>query len=210
VGIDVSGLELRMLAHYMNDPNYTREVVEGDVHTANQKAAGLETRSQAKTFCYAFLYGAGDEKIGKIVGKGAREGKRLKKQFLDAIPSLKGLVAGVQRKAKTTGYLKGLDGRKLHVRSAHSALNTLLQSAGALVCKRWLVEFDDALQQGLGDHVKLVATVHDEIQLEVDAEFAEAAGKLAVECISRAGAYFNLRVPLTGEYKIGDNWCMTH
>lgn len=210
VGIDVSGLELRMLAHYMNDPNYTREVVEGDVHTANQKAAGLPTRNNAKTFIYAFLYGAGDEKIGKIVGKGAKEGKRLKRQFLEATPALKGLINGVQKAAKTRGYLKGLDGRKLHVRSAHSALNTLLQSAGALVCKRWIVEFEDALQQGLGDHVKFVANVHDEIQLEVDAEFAEAAGELAVECIGRAGDYFNVRVPLTGEYKVGANWKETH
>lgn len=210
VGIDVSGLELRMLAHYMNDPAYTKEVVEGDVHTANQKAAGLPTRNNAKTFIYAFLYGAGDEKIGKIVGAGAKEGKRLKAQFLEATPALKGLIQGVQTKAKQQGFLRGLDGRKLHVRSAHSALNTLLQSAGALVCKRWVVEFEDALQMGLGEHVKFVANVHDEVQLEVDAEFAETAGKLAVECISRAGEYFNIRCPLTGEYKVGNNWKETH
>lgn len=210
VGIDVSGLELRMLAHFMKDAEYTRELLEGDIHTANQKAAGLDERSQAKTFIYAFLYGAGDAKIGSIVGKGSKAGKELKNRFLARTPALGGLLSRVSTAAKR-GYLMGLDGRKLHVRHQHAALNTLLQSAGALVCKRWIVELEDALiEENYADHVKLVATVHDEVQLEVDEWFAERVGKLAVECIDRAGTYFNVRVPLTGEYKIGNNWAECH
>jgi DNA polymerase I-like protein with 3'-5' exonuclease and polymerase domains len=211
VGVDVSGLELRMLAHFMNDPEYAREVVEGDVHTANQEAAGLSNRDQAKTFIYAFLYGAGNEKIGSIVGKGAKQGGVLKKRFLEGLPSLKKLINGVTKKAKSHGYLKGLDGRLLHIRHQHAALNTLLQSAGALVCKRWAVECDiERQRRGLQDKVAYVANVHDEIQFECDEDIAEEWAEIAVECIARAGVYFGIRVPLTGEAKIGDNWKGTH
>ena len=211
VGVDVSGLELRMLAHFMNDPEYSREVVEGDVHTANQEAAGLSNRDQAKTFIYAFLYGAGNEKIGSIVGKGAKQGGVLKKRFLEGLPSLKKLINGVTKKAKSHGYLKGLDGRILHIRHQHAALNTLLQSAGALVCKRWQVECEiERQRRDLQDKVAYVATVHDEIQFEVDEDTAEEWAEIAVECIARAGVYFGIRVPLTGEAKIGDNWKGTH
>ena len=211
VGVDVSGLELRMLAHYMGDDAYTREVVEGDVHTANQQAAGLETRNQAKTFIYAFLYGAGNEKIGSIVGKGAKHGGILKKRFLEGLPALNKLIKGVTFKAKSAGYLKGLDGRILHIRHQHAALNTLLQSAGALVCKRWAVECEDEIiKRGWQDRVLFVANIHDEIQFEVDEEIAEEWAKIAVECIARAGEYFKIRVPLTGEANIGNNWKETH
>lgn len=126
VGMDASGLELRMLAHYMNDKGYTNEILTGDIHTANQLAAGLETRNQAKTFIYAFLYGAGDAKIGSIVGGSARDGKRLKEKFLRNTPALRALRERVGV-ASGRGYVLGLDGRRVYVRSEHAALNTLLQ-----------------------------------------------------------------------------------
>ena len=175
------------------------------------EAAGLSNRDQAKTFTYAFLYGAGNEKIGSIVGKGAKQGGALKKRFLEGLPSLKKLTDGVTKKAKSHGYLKGLDGRILHIRHQHAALNTLLQSAGALVCKRWQVECEiERQRRGLQGKVTYVATVHDEIQFEVDEDTAEEWAEIAVECIARAGVYFGIRVPLTGEAKIGDNWKGTH
>lgn len=210
VGIDVSGLELRMLAHFMRDDEYARQVVEGDVHTVNQLAAGLDTRNQAKTFIYAFLYGAGPEKIGSIVGKGKVHGGQLKKRFLERTPSLKRLIDDVQR-AAVRGYLFGLDGRRLHIRSSHAALNTLLQSAGALVCKQWMVELRDLLTlKDLSHKVHQVAWVHDECQFECDPEIADEFGKLAVEAITKAGEFFQIKVPLTGEYKTGNNWAETH
>lgn len=210
VGIDVSGLELRMLAHFMRDDQYTHEVVEGDVHTANQKAAGLDTRNQAKTFIYAYLYGAGDEKIGKIVGKGKAHGKELKKRFLERTPALAKLIRDVGRAAQR-GHLLGLDGRHLRIRSSHAALNTLLQSAGALICKQWMVEVDEMLTQMQWHHkVQQVAWVHDECQFDCDPDIAEEFGQKAVECIAKAGAFFNIKVPLTGEYKVGNNWAETH
>lgn len=213
VGIDVSGLELRMLAHFMakyDGGKYGKEVVEGDVHTINQLAAGLETRNQAKTFIYAFLYGAGPEKIGSIVGKGKAAGGALKKRFLERTPALARLIADVS-KAATRGYLIGLDGRHLHVRSSHAALNTLLQSAGALICKQWMVEMDLMLtQMEWTTRVRQVAWVHDECQFDVDPDIADEFGMKAIECIAKAGEFFNIKLPLSGEYKVGNNWAETH
>jgi DNA polymerase I-like protein with 3'-5' exonuclease and polymerase domains len=209
VGIDASGLELRMLAHYMNDDAYTNEVVSGDIHTANQKAAGLENRNQAKTFIYAFLYGAGDEKIGKIVGGGATTGKKLKNRFLSNTPKLKALREKVARIYQTNGSLPSLDGRRLQVRSDHAALNTLLQGAGAVVMKQALVLLDKKLKSAKIDY-KFVANVHDEWQIEVEELRAEEVGKLGVQSIAEAGQVLNMRCPLTGEYNVGNNWKETH
>ena len=208
VGIDASGLELRMLAHYMDDKEYTNEVTEGDIHTANQKAAGLKSRDQAKTFIYAFIYGAGDAKIGSVVGGGKKLGAELKQRFLDNNPSLKTLRERVSRAAKR-GYLKGLDGRKIFIRNEHAALNSLLQGGGAIVMKRALLMLESLVQLNALD-AKFVANIHDEWQMEVKEDIADFVGELAVGCIEKSGEYYNLRCPLTGEYKIGDNWSETH
>jgi DNA polymerase I-like protein with 3'-5' exonuclease and polymerase domains len=208
VGIDASGLELRMLAHYMKDADYVREVCEGDIHTKNQNAAGLPTRPQAKTFIYAFLYGAGPAKIGSVVGGGAKEGQRLIDSFLNNTPSLKTLRAKVERMAEK-GFLPGLDGRQLQVRSAHSALNTLLQGAGAIVMKQALAILDQSIKKNYID-AHFVANVHDEWQIEVQEEDAELVGKLGVQAIQQAGEVLKLRCPLTGEFRVGNNWKDTH
>ena len=208
VGMDASGLELRMLAHYMNDEDYTNEILNGDIHTANQFASGVDTRSQAKTFIYAFLYGAGDEKIGSIVGGTARDGRLLKEKFLSNTPSLRDLRERVSV-ASGRGYLYGLDGRRVAVRSEHSALNTLLQSAGAIVMKKALVLLDEYAKLWNIDY-KFIGNIHDEIQTEVREEEAEVFGRLAVSCIEAAGTYYKLNCPLAGEYQIGNNWSETH
>jgi DNA polymerase I len=209
VGIDASGLELRMLAHYMNDNAYTNEVISGDIHTANQKAAGLETRNQAKTFIYAFLYGAGAAKIGKIVGGSSKEGQKLINNFLRNTPKLERLRERVSEAFTKRGVLLGLDGRKLLVRSEHSALNTLLQGAGAIAMKKALV----LLHKDLTNRkipFKFVANVHDEWQVEVPEQYADEVGQSGVRAIQNAGLEFKMNCPLTGEYKIGDTWKETH
>ena len=208
VGIDASGLELRMLAHYMNDDKYTNEILTGDIHTTNQKSAGLRTRDQAKTFIYAFLYGAGDVKIGQVAGGGAKRGRTLKKNFLDNTPALRELRKNVQHKCKQ-GWVRGLDGRKLHIRSEHSALNTLLQSAGAVIMKKALVLLDEYAKKYKIDY-KFVLNVHDEFQCEVREDQADFFGGLAVGSIVQAGKSFNLNCPLDGEYKVGETWQQTH
>ena len=208
VGVDASGLELRMLAHYMGDKEFTDALLGGDIHTRNQLAAGLETRPQAKTFIYAFLYGAGDPKIGNIVGGDAADGNRLRKRFLRNTPSLEDLRSRVVEKARR-GYLRGLDGRQLWVRSEHSALNTLLQAAGAIVMKKTLVLLEEFADKH-GIDYKFVGNVHDEIQSEVATKQAEKFGWLAVECIKAAGISFQLKCPLDGEFKVGNTWAETH
>jgi DNA polymerase I-like protein with 3'-5' exonuclease and polymerase domains len=214
VGCDASGLELRMLAHYMKDDGYVKTVTEGsskdgtDVHTQNQKAAGLETRDQAKTFIYAFLYGAGPAKIGSIVGGNAKAGEKLINAFLKNTPALQRLRNTVSKYAGK-GFVPGLDGRKIWVRSEHAALNSLLQGAGAIVMKKALVLFYDKTKVNKWP-VKLVANVHDEFQLEVPKEYATIVGEAAKASIVEAGEYYKLRCPLDGEYKVGANWRQTH
>lgn len=208
VGIDASGLELRMLAHYMNDEEYINEVINGDIHTANQRLANLKSRDQAKTFIYALIYGAGDSKIGSVVGGSRSHGKQLKATFLSNLPALKVLTDQVRR-AAGRGFLKGLDRRNIQVRSEHSALNTLLQGGGAIVMKKGLLLLNEKIKEHNLD-AKFVGNIHDEWQIEVLAEHAEQVGKLGVEAIEQAGVHFNLRCPLTGEYKVGDNWSETH
>jgi DNA polymerase I-like protein with 3'-5' exonuclease and polymerase domains len=208
IGCDASGLELRMLAHYMRDERYTNEILSGDIHTANMKAAGLTDRNQAKTFIYAFLYGAGAAKIGQIVGGGYREGQQLIDSFLRNTPAL----AKLREKVATHsagGTLPGLDGRRLRVRSEHAALNTLLQGAGAVVMKQALVLLSESLNQYDIPH-KLVANVHDEFQIEVPENFADVVGKAAVRAIRNAGDVLDLRCPLDAEYNVGNNWAETH
>jgi DNA polymerase I-like protein with 3'-5' exonuclease and polymerase domains len=208
LGVDASGLELRMLAHYMNDEEYVNEVVNGDIHTTNQKLAGLKSRDQAKTFIYALVYGAGDEKIGKISGGTRKHGSQLRKRFLDNLPALKKLKDRVQQ-ASRRGYLKGLDGRKIYVRSEHAALNTLLQGGGAIVMKKGLVLLEDLLKLNAISY-KFVANIHDEWQIEVPEDVANFVGERAVESLIKAGQHFKMRCPLDGEYKIGGNWSETH
>ena len=214
VGCDASGLELRMLAHYMKDEKYVKTVTEGsskdgtDVHTVNQKAANLQTRDQAKTFIYAFLYGAGPAKIGSIVGGSSAAGQKLIDAFLKGTPALKRLRDKVSLYA-SKGYVPGLDGRKIWVRSEHAALNSLLQGAGAIVMKKALVIFDRRCKE-LSIDVKMVANVHDEWQFECSEVYARIAGEVARQSIVDAGVFYNLRCPLDGEYKVGRNWRETH
>ena len=213
VGTDASGLELRCLAHYMNDEEYTHEILNGDIHTKNQKAAGLPTRNNAKTFIYGFLYGAGDAKIGSITGKGAKEGKAIKTKFLSSLPKLKKLSEGVKHKIQTKGFLKGIDGRKLKVREAYKGLNVLLQSAGAIVMKKALcILVDDIKAKGwkINEDIAFVLNVHDEYQAEVKPELVEEYKIMAVEAIRKAGNYFGFRCPLDGEAKVGQSWYDTH
>ena len=208
VGIDASGLELRVLAHYMNDEEFTNEIINGDIHTFNQKLAGLESRDQAKTFIYALIYSAGDKRLSEILGRSTEDASRVRQHFYDNKPTFKALRDKVAR-ASEKKWLKGLDGRKLLIRTQHAALNTLLQGGGAIVMKRALAMLHSLIKlQTLDAH--FVANIHDEWQMEVREDLADFVGKLAVDCIQTAGNYYNLRCPMDGEYKVGDNWSETH
>lgn len=214
LGADLSGLELRMLAHYMAPHDagaYAAEILNGDIHTKNQRAAGLPTRNAAKTFIYAFLYGAGDGKIGQVVNGGRKAGAALKKQFLEELPALKTLIDHVTQEAARYKSVTLPDGRRVPVRSEHAALNTLLQGAGAIVSKYWMVVAHRNLSAAFGrNRVKQVAYVHDEMQYSCPATIAEQAGEIIIASALEAGDRLGINMPVEAEYSIGANWSETH
>ena len=208
IGTDASGLELRCLAHYMNDADFTNEVLNGDVHTANMKAAGLTDRDQAKTFIYAFLYGAGPAKIGKVVGGSAKAGQQLITKFLTNMPKLKELRENVVE-ASQVGTIEALDGRLLHIRADYASLNTLLQGAGAIICKQWLVHITERIHKS-GVDAKLVASIHDEYQFEVAKKDANKFGQITKDAMKETEKTLNVKCPLDCDFKIGTTWMETH
>ena len=208
-GTDASGLELRMLAHYINTPSYTHEILNGDIHTRNMKMAGLDNRDQAKTFIYAFLFGAGAKKISSIVGsKDLSLGKRLIDKFLSELPRLKSFRSQVEEAAQS-GRVKGLDGRLFNVRSPHKAVNTIIQGAGAIACKVWLRNMiKHVYKKGLD--VKLIASIHDEYQFEVNKNDIQSMGEVVKLSIKETTEQLNLHCPLDAEFKTGSSWADTH
>ena len=210
VGIDVSSLEVMMLCHFMSkfdNGEYAKVALEGDIHTETQKLAGLESRDLAKRFYYCLLYGGSVKKVSEVINKPFKEAGKVKKRFLNNLPALHKLIEAVKI-ASERGFIKGLDKREIKVRNSYASLNTLLQSSGAILCKRWLVEFNKEIKKF--NNAQQVVWVHDEIQVECDAKDADAIGKIAVNCIKRAGEHYKLRVPLTGEYKVSTDWSGTH
>ena len=208
VGTDASGLELRGLAHFMDDQNFVNEILNGDVHTANQKMAGLQNRDQAKTFIYALMYGAGAAKIGLIVGGDSKTGENLISKFMSNMPKFN-LLKKKLTEASESGMIRGLDGRLLHIRSPHASLNTLIQGSGAVICKQWLVQMIDKIQES-GVDAKLVASVHDEYQFEVANADTEKFGEITNTAIKEVQDIYDLKCPLDSEFKIGKNWAETH
>jgi len=207
-GMDAQGLELRMLAHYMQDKDYAEEVVNGDPHTVTMQALDIDDRSLAKTFIYAFLYGASPHKLGSILNLNASQGDVIKQRFLNNMPSLQNLISRVDQ-VSGRGYIRGIDGRRLYVRHSHAALNTLLQGAGAILCKQWSICMDEAIQRE-GIRAKLVNTIHDELQFEAHKQDAERVAELAQSSIREAGHLLKLRVQMDAESKIGFSWADTH
>ena len=215
IGVDFSGLEIRVCASYTaayDKGELIREVCEGDIHKANQEALNLPSRDAAKTYLYATLYGAGDEKLGSIVGGGQAMGRRLKKRFYERWPGVAKLQHRIDRTIKDRGYLTGLDGRILPVRS-HASLNTLLQSGGAVLMKKFTVALHQRMAaEGyeFGKHWAQVAHIHDEVQIECDKSISQTVEEIALGEISKSGSDFGFKCPLAGEASRGANWSQTH
>lgn len=215
VGCDLSQIELRLLAHFLHaydGGKYVKVVEDGDVHTVNQKAAGLEKRDDAKTFIYAFTYGAGDGKLGSILAPNApiavqrTIGKKLKTTFLKKIPAIDKLISDAKVTFNSRGNLYGLDGRELRSREDYSALNALIQGAGAVVAKQWNVSF----WEDYHEEVYQLVFVHDEIQVMCRPEIADEVGKRLVQKAEEMTAYFDLKCKITAEYKIAKTWAGAH
>ena len=214
-GVDVSSLELRVLSHYLqpyDNGEYIEQILKGDIHTYNQKAAGLETRNIAKTYIFATIYGGGINRLSEITGKSLAETKKINAKFLKNVPALKKLKDDVIRTYRKKKYLTGLDGRQLSIRSEHSCLNTLIQSSGALIVKQATINLHEQLCKKLtyGKDFAQVAHIHDEMQLQVKEGLEDYVGKEALAAIEKTQQDFDFRIPLTGEYKIGKTWADTH
>ena len=214
VGVDLSQLELRCLAHYLypfDKGAMVKELLEGDIHTANQKAAGLPDRASAKTFIYALIYGAGDKKIGEIVGGNTKDGKDIKRKFFSKNKAFAHFKSDVERVVETKGKLTALDGRKIPVRSKHSAVNFLLQSCGSILVKTSTILLHSRIDwEEWQDRVSMVAHIHDEMQFQVRADLTDKLGKAAIKAIKESKYIYNFNCPLDGEYKVGQSWAETH
>jgi len=206
-GIDLSGIELRCLAHYMQDDDWTEELLNGDIHTKNAEAAGID-RPKAKTMVYATLYGCGIGKLATILDCSDKEARVVLNNFYKNTPKLRDLLEKVKRIA-SKGYVPSLTGGRIQVRSEHSALNTLLQGCGATIAKQWCVTAHKNLRYAKIP-AKQVAIVHDEIQIEVPKQYAEQVAEIMVASAKEAGEILDFRVPVDAEAKIGLNWYETH
>lgn len=206
---DLSGLELRCLAHYLEDDRaFANEILKGDIHQANADAAGI-TRDQGKTMIYALCFNAGDRRLGEILGKGPKEGRALRDKFYKANPAFAELLRQVKLIANKRGYLIGLDGRRLPVRSDHGALNLLLQSAGAMIAKKWLELVRNALVEQEVDG-QIIAFVHDEISIQMKGDCDHVGNNIAIAMARKAGEAFSFRCPIDAEFSIGPSWAETH
>ena len=215
-GIDFSGLELRVLSHYLHNydnGNFAKTLLEDDIHTANQKATGLSTRSQAKTFIYAFIYGCGDKKLGEILNVSHEEAKRVRQRFTKSLPALATLIDAVKHKFRNVGYLNGIDGRKLICRAEFSSLNTLIQSCGALLVKQGTIILNEELHKAgfkWEEDYAMVLHIHDEMQFIVKKEKLEEFKTIAKSIFKKTQDFFDFRTQLDGEIKVGVNWSDTH
>ena len=226
VGCDLEGLELRCLGGYLHRFDggaFADVVINGDIHQQNADRVSTSevpvSRKLVKNLTYGFIYGAGDVKLGHIVkpeySDAAKKslGQELRRKFLDAIPGLEPLIDAVKARVREYGYLKGLDGRPIYCRAEHSSLNFLLQSAGAILSKRWVVISQQMLDEaGLTYDVDYTrcAYVHDEQQLSVLPQEADHVAELLVRAAPKAGEHYSFKVPITAASDIGKTWADTH
>lgn len=273
LGCDGAGLELRMLAHFMNDALYTEVVLNGDIHTHNQELAGLPIRDMAKTFIYAFLYGSGIKNLAKVCGLTEKDMEERVSRFKRELPSLANLIKACEKAGEKYGYLHAVDGRWGRIRKSggrlliHTVLNVLLQMTGSLCMKYGLCFAESRMIEekvALDEYgfPEFLANVHDEVQMEVPEDEVEVktywihsekwkkeeklqhfdehgrmwsapkktgnsrhldgfedtevkryyhrAGEILAETMKETGEYLQLRVPLAGEYMLGESWHDTH
>jgi DNA polymerase-1 len=210
-GVDLSGIELRCLAHYLQDGGaYAKEILEGDIHSANAKAMGV-SRSQSKTAVYCMIYGGSDKRLGEAVNGSAADGKAIRQKFYQSNPAFEQLLKAIAEVVRQRGHLTGLDGRRLYARSDHGQLNILLQSAAALIAKQFVLNIDKAIKQENLD-AEIVAFVHDEAQISTTNQegVANNVGNIAIRCAKEAGEHFRFKIPIGAEFRIGLNWAATH
>jgi DNA polymerase I-like protein with 3'-5' exonuclease and polymerase domains len=216
VAADLSGIELRMLAHYLaryDGGRYANILTTGDIHQTNADKIGI-SRRQVKTVTYAFLYGCGDIKLGhsydQLLSEEAarKKGKEIRKAYVDAIPGLAELLEATHRGAER-GYASAIDGRRISVDKRHKFLNYLLQGGAAVIAKRWMVRAHEHIKD-MSLCCNQLAFIHDELQFECDPKHVEDLKSVLELSAVEAGEYYNMRIPIAAEAKDGETWADTH
>ena len=215
VGADLSGIELRMLAHYLgkHSPEFGDTLLNGDIHQVNADRVGVSRRA-IKTITYAWCYGAGDEKIGHSFdpqlssAQAKKKGKEIRAAFVKAIPGMSQLLVDIAAAAKR-GYVKAIDGRKIILESPHKALNYLLQSSAGVISRRWMLINQETLKEA-NLCCSQLAYIHDELQFECEPKHSKDLATSLVYSAAAAGEYYNMRLPIAAEAKIGNNWAEVH
>ncbi len=216
VGADLSGIELRVLSHYLaryDGGRYADILLNGDIHQVNADKIGISRRA-VKTVTYAFLYGASATRIGKSYdkqlsdNKAATKGKEIRDAFIKAIPGLSELLSAVKKRS-TSGSILAIDGRKLLVDSPHKSLNFLLQGSSASIAKRWMLITHQTLKE-VDIRAHQLAFIHDELQFECDNQYINDLKFTLENSAVRAGEYYNMRVQINAESKSGRDWSEVH
>lgn len=210
VGVDAKGIQLRVLAHYLNNPKFTESVLEGDPHSYNQEIGGFRTRAVAKTFIYAFLLGAGDAKVGQIIGGSTKDGRDIKARFISNFPGLKDLLDALERQVDRTGRIILCDGTPIIVSSPHTRLGYLLQGDESRIMKKAAILIDKESRTRRLDVLK-VGDIHDEFQNDVYKEHTdEFAYEVCPIAFRSSGEHFRYRLPIDCDAKVGLTWAETH
>ena len=216
-GADFSGIELRMFSHYLSrydGGRYAEILLNGDIHQTNADKIGI-SRKLVKTVTYAFLYGAGNEKIGYSydaqlsADKARKKGAEIRKAYLDAIEGLDDLVKAVKKKVESTGHINSIDGRRVSVDGSHKALNYLLQSSAGVVAKRWMVMIDDMIKEQKLESQQL-AFIHDALFYECPPAEADNMKFILEYCAKAAGEFYKLRCPIDAVGKSGPDFYSVH
>ncbi len=215
VGADLSSIELRMLAHYLgkHSSEFGDTLLNGDIHQVNADRVGVSRRA-IKTITYAWCYGAGDEKIGHSFdpqlssAQAKKKGKEIRAAFVKAIPGMPQLLADIAAAAQR-GYVKAIDGRKIILESPHKALNYVLQSSAGVISRRWMLINQETIQE-TNLCCSQLAYIHDELQFECEPKHSKDLATSLVYSAAAAGEYYNMRLPIAAEAKIGNNWAEVH
>jgi DNA polymerase I-like protein with 3'-5' exonuclease and polymerase domains len=216
VGTDACGLELRILAAYMaewDNGEYVKEAIDGDIHTKNMEAFGIDCRDTAKTAFYALIYGCGIRKMAQILGVSMVEAKEILNRFYEKLPALKNITDRCKENAAKNGYNITLDGRRVYTKpdADYAALNDLVQSAGAIICKRWMVNLDKLLvSEGIREHCQQVGFIHDELQFEATEGTEDKVLELSKQAMRMTEKFYNFKCPLDADGAWGKNWSETH
>jgi DNA polymerase-1 len=211
VGIDAKGVQLRILAHYLNHPPFTEAILSADPHTANAEMMGLPGRAIAKTITYAIVMGAGDQRIANESKTTLPEAKENKTKFFSMVPGLADLIKRLKAQVSDSGRIELCDGAQVLVPQDYMVIPYLLQGDETRLMRQALIYlYQEIRKNGWEKDVFKCADVHDEWQFRVRKSVVDAFIAVALECFIRAGKHFGYNLPIEGDAQKGLTWAQTH